>query len=86
MNGGGTTMASTMSKGTKAMAERMVRAEESFLDVLVDLGGISRDEAERVLAYYRKHRLVKMDAVNGRMDVSNGAFLERDVIRRAVTA
>lgn len=74
------------SKGFKAMAERTVQAEENFIDTLISLGDVSRDDAERVLAYYRKHKIVKMDAVNGRLDVTHGALLDRDTIRKATRA
>lgn len=71
--------------GTKRVAERMVRAEEDFIANLMKLGGISRTNAERVLSYYLKHKMVQMDAVNGRLDVKHGAFLDRDVIQRAAS-
>lgn len=71
------------SVGTKAIAERMVRAEEEFLGTLMGMGGIERAAAERVLSYYRKHKIVRMDAVNARMSVTHGMFLDRDVIQRA---
>lgn len=74
------------SKGFKAMAERTVHAEERFLDILMGLGDLSRADAERVLVHYRKIRAVKMDAVNGRLDVTHGALLDPDVIRRALAA
>lgn len=69
--------------GARAMAGRMVAAEESFLDMLMALGDIDRPAAERALACFRKHRAVKMDAVVGRLSVVDGRLLDRDVIRRA---
>ena len=78
-----TTGRAGMSKGCKAMAERIVHAEDAFLDTLMALGGIERAAAVRVFAYYRKNRIAKVDAVNGRVDVTHGAFLDGDTIRKA---
>ena len=74
---------SDMSAGLKNVAQRMANAENNFLDTLVDLGGITRQQATTVLGAYRKAKVVKMDAVNGRMSVTHGSYLDRDVIRRA---
>lgn len=70
-------------KGAKAMAQRMDQAEDSFVETLMTLGGITLTEAKVVFAGYRKFKLVKMDAVGGRITVKHGALLDREVIRRA---
>lgn len=70
--------------GLRATAFRMVHAEKTFLKTLMTLGGISESDAEKVLAVYRKNKIVKMDSVNGVMSVKHGAFLDRDVILRAL--
>lgn len=67
----------------KVIARRIVDAENAFVDVLMTAGGISKSDAERVFAYYRKHRISVLDAVGGRMTVKNGVFLDRDVIQKA---
>lgn len=69
--------------GLKAVASRIVAAEENFIATLIDIGGIDRVAAERVLAYYRKNKLVKLDSVGGRMTVKHGALLDADIIRKA---
>ena len=71
-------------KGCKAMAQRIVDAGDAFVASLSILGDITKEEAERVFAYYRKHKIAKVDAVNGRVDVTHGAFLDRETIRKAV--
>lgn len=70
----------------RTIAQRIVDAENAFVGVLMAAGGISKADAERVFAYYRKHRISVLDAVGGRMTVKNGVFLDRDVIQRAVNA
>ncbi len=69
-------------QGFRNLAARQIQAESDFLDVLQRNGWLDRESAELVLAYYRKHKLVKMDAVNGTMTVKHGAFLDTDTIRR----
>lgn len=69
-------------KGFRAMAQRMVNAEEKFVADIMALGGLSSEQAETVLAAYRKAKVVKMDAVGGTLTVRHGALLDRDVLRR----
>lgn len=69
--------------GTEQIAQRIVNAEENFTDVLVALGGISKADAWKALATFRKAKAIKMDAVGGRITVKHGAYLAKDVIVRA---
>lgn len=71
--------------GLRAIAQRIDNALECFTETLMNLGGIERAAAERAMAYCRKHKLVKLDAVGGRMTVKHGAYLDREAIRRAAT-
>lgn len=70
-------------KGTAAVAERMARAEENFIEVLMNAGGITRSEAVRVYDHYRVCGVLKRDVVGGVISVKHGAFLDREVILRA---
>jgi hypothetical protein len=58
-------------------------AREKFLDAARRQGGLNRAQAERVLARYERDRLVKFDAVAGGFQLKHGAFMDRDVLRRA---
>jgi hypothetical protein len=71
--------------GLRDMAQRIVQAEEDFIEVLMKQGGISKPEAEKVYEYYRKNKLIKRDAILGRISVKHGQFLDRDVILRALS-
>lgn len=75
-----------MKAGFRNVAQRMVNAEADFIDTLCELGGINREQARRVLARYRKDKIVRADAVLGRLLVVHGAFLDRDTIRNAVAS
>jgi hypothetical protein len=70
--------------GTKAIAQAMVDAENSFIETLINLGGISRDDAWKAFATLRKAKALKLDLPMRRYTVKHGAFLERTAIRRAV--
>lgn len=67
----------------RQIAERIVRAQTSFVEALQRQGEVSREDAEHVFAVYRRYRLVKLDAVQGVYRVKHGGFLDQDVIRRA---
>jgi hypothetical protein len=73
-----------MEKGLRGVAQRLASAEENFIATLMERGSITRPEAERVLALYRKMKLVRRDAVSGVINVKHGGFLDRDVIQRAL--
>jgi len=73
-----------MRKAFQDIAQRLVQAEENFIASLMELGGITRAEATRVCDLYRREKLIKRDAVGGVYNVKHGAFLDRDVIRRAL--
>lgn len=75
-----------MQQSFKNMATRMVNAENDFIETLVKIGGITTDEAFKVLAIYRKHKIVKNDFAVSRISVKHGAFLSREVILRALAA
>jgi hypothetical protein len=68
----------------RSIASRMAQAEENFLRVLRVQGSLTMAEAEKVFAYYKKHKLVTRDAVMGEYKVKHGAFLDREVIRNAL--
>lgn len=68
----------------REIAARMHRADTDFLAILADAAKLNADEAGRVFRLYRKNRIVRLDAGIGRWTVSHGAFLDGDVIRRAL--
>lgn len=84
MNNKRTIDLSSMKPGLQAMAQRMVDAENNFIEVLMTLGEISKTEALKVLAVYRKLKLVKLDPVIGSMNVKHGAYLDKEVIANAL--
>lgn len=69
--------------GLRDVAQRIVNAQNRFIDYAMEHGRLSRGQAETALAAFRKARVIKFDAVNGSFHVKHGAFLEPDVLRRA---
>jgi len=75
-----------ISKGAYAVAVRITNAEERFISYAMEVANISRDEAIKALATYRKVKAIKIDAVGGGFSFTHGGFAEAAVILRAVTA
>jgi predicted phage-related endonuclease len=72
--------------GNRNTAQRIINAENDFVETLVRCGEISAADARKVMSFYLKNKIAKLDAVIGRVSVQHGAFLEKDVIRRAIVA
>jgi hypothetical protein len=73
-----------MTSPYKAIAQRIVNAENSFVETLMRCGNISKEDATKVMNLYLKKKLAKMDAVIGRISVKHGAFLDPHAIANAV--
>lgn len=69
--------------GTRSVAQRIVNAEEGFIEVVMTKG-FSRPEAEKVLAVFTRFKMLKRDAVGGTLRVKHGSFLDDDVLRNAI--
>lgn len=76
--------ASYAAEGNRNTAQRIVRAHADFVQLLQTMGGISAADAEKVKDFYLKERLAKLDAVNGRITVTHGGYLDATAIKRAV--
>lgn len=71
-------------QGTEQIARRIINAENAFIETIMNIAGCNKAEAKKVMRLYLKERLAKCDAVIGRITVKHGAYLEADVIRRAI--
>ena len=69
--------------GMRAVAQRIVNAENAFIDFAMRTAGLTKPEAETALASYRKNKAIKIDPVGGSFTFTNGGFAEVDVLRRA---
>lgn len=59
-------------------------AKTRFLEALVSIAGISKQEAQKVYNTYNKLKVLDIDVHIGQITVKHGAFLDADVIKRAV--
>lgn len=68
----------------KDIATRIVNAENTFIAMIQKETGCNAETAEKVMALYLKEKLAKLHPNIGRIQVSHGAFLDADVLKRAV--
>jgi len=68
----------------KDIAQRHVNAENHLVEMLMEFGKIDRETAVKVASYYLRHKLAKLDAVNGKALFKHGMFLDFEVISNAV--
>ena len=61
---------------------RIENAEANLIEALRNAG--ANDYAEEVAAYYINEKIVKLDMNIGRYKFTHGAFLDEDVIERAI--
>ena len=73
-----------MKTAFKAIAQRYVNAENRFTDYVKQATGTDDATARKVLAYYRQHKIVKLDAVSGDFSVSHGIMLAADTLRNCI--
>jgi hypothetical protein len=61
----------------KSVAQRLVNAEDNFIQATMEQFGYTQGQAEKILAVYRKHKILKLDAAIGRYQLKHGAFWDR---------
>ncbi len=69
----------------KDMATRADNAVIAWRDMLAN-HGFTADQADAILRLYLQEKLVKLDWGIGRYNVRHGAFLNADVLHRALQA
>ena len=70
--------------GTKEIAQRIVNAENSMIDEIVEQFGFSENEAEKILKVFKKAKAVKLDVYMGRYELTHGAFWCKEVMKNAL--
>ena len=78
-NGG----SSDLRAGARALVTRQQNAMDRFIEYAMDRAGLSREEAERALAVYRREKVIKLDPMSGQFNFKHGAFGGADVLQRA---
>jgi hypothetical protein len=71
------------SEGSRNTAQRMVNAENDMIDAIARMGAMSTADSRKAFEKLKEVRALKLDAVGGKYKVTHGAYMERDVLRRA---
>lgn len=66
------------------MVTRQQNGYQRLADCLRELGDVPASVAMPLARWYVKHKLAKIDVHCGQFTVRHGAYLERDVIQRAL--
>lgn len=70
-----------MKKSFQDMAARADAAYDRLVENLSTMGCINRDQAAKVANLYIKHKVVKLDYVNGVYNIGHGAFYDKASIQ-----
>ena len=69
--------------GTKEVAQRQVNAIEKFIVSATEQFGLTRADASAAWDYFVKNKLVKIDALGGQFNITDGRLWDGDALRRA---
>lgn len=79
-------MEKTMTTSTDDILKRMESAKKTFKETLMYYGKIDEASAEIVMRYYLDKKLAKIDIGIGRVNVKNGALLDKTIIDNVVAS
>lgn len=68
------------------LAERMETGRAKLVEAIATCGKISAADAELVAGFYLKEKVAKLSITIGQFTIQHGAFLDEDVIARALAA
>ena len=67
----------------KPVFQRIENAIQGFIDLTIERG-FTVEEAQQILKVYKKAKAVKLNVAMGRYDFMHGAFVDVEVMRRAL--
>jgi hypothetical protein len=73
-----------MNQSFKDMAIRIENAHTSFINDVMEQFNFNEKEAEKILSVFKKVKAVKIDVAMGRMNLTHGAFWDKEVMIRAL--
>jgi len=68
----------------KSIAQRIVNAENNFLNAVSEQFGFSPEEALTILNVFKKYKIIKIDAIGGQFTLSHGAYWDKEVMNNAL--
>jgi len=72
-------------KHSEAIAQRLTNSDQWLVEILAETAEISLEDAEKVAAIYKRHKVVKRDALFGRYLFKHGAFIEKETILNSLS-
>lgn len=61
-----------------------MQSTPQFIETISRLAGVSVADAKKIYNYYYKHKIIKSCKHTGQIRVTHGAFLDKDVLLRAL--
>jgi hypothetical protein len=68
--------------GTRDIGHRLAHGEIAFEASLVEIAGVTEDEAFKMRTWMTKKKLTTRDFGTGRISVKHGAYLDKDILLR----
>ena len=72
-----------METSFRNMAQRIVNAEENFIDSIVEFG-YSEQEAVKIFKVFKKAKMIKLEAGIGRYNLQHGSFWDKVIMNNAI--
>ncbi|WP_176329005.1 hypothetical protein [Burkholderia vietnamiensis] len=70
--------------GTFQVAQRIVNAENHFIELVQEITGCSREEGAKALTTMSKLKVIKLDVGVSRYRPIHGVYMDADVLRNAI--
>lgn len=67
------------------VAQRSINATNRFIETCMEHHCFSQEQAEHILAVYRKLKIIKIDVVGGGYTLKDGIYYEKDIMQNALT-
>jgi len=68
----------------KNIAKRSINAENNFINSVMEQFNFTKNEAEKILSVYKKHKLIKIDYVTGQFQLKDGRFWDEYPMKNAL--
>jgi hypothetical protein len=69
-----------------AMAQRMINAQDTFCQNVMEAFDFTREESEKILEVYASMGLVKLDIAVGKYNLKHGSYWDKGIMKNALTA
>ena len=63
------------------IARKCLEAQDKLADLFVTIAGIEPDQAQDLVAFYQRKKMVTLDLTNARLTVKHGGYLDADYIQ-----